>query len=72
MPDVQWAVEPLTLARLSWLGREDFDVTVLDWPTCDEIPFQMQDNQIVVSSLARFSICRMPGRLFLLAGWRIN
>ena len=47
MPDVQWAVESPTLARPSWLGRDDFDVTVLDWPTRDEIPFQIQDNLIV-------------------------
>jgi small subunit ribosomal protein S4 len=47
MPDVMWANEAPSSMCPSWLGRDDFEVRVLDYPTRQEVEFPIDDNLIV-------------------------
>jgi small subunit ribosomal protein S4 len=47
MPDVQWAADAPSISLPSWLSRDGLEVTMIDWPTREEVEYPIDDNLIV-------------------------
>ncbi len=47
MPDVKWAIEAPAVMIPSWLSADDEEIRMIDFPTREEVPHQIEDNLII-------------------------